>query len=187
MPKLIKMSKGAIIYIRGDKRQEIYLIKSGSITYLDLDTYSADLAYESPIFNKGEVFGLRSAIINIPKQETAKCLEDSNIIVFTVSEFEELIMKNPQVGIKILLSLSFSLHKLSDQEKKINSSRSLISFESPEKSMFSTAVLLLTEGLKKQALLIFTRFIEMYPLHPLVKQAQNHVRTISYDIKKVGL
>lgn len=186
MPKLIKMPKDAIVYLQGDKRQNIYLIKAGSVSYLDLDPYSADLSYESTIFKKGEVFGLRSSIINIPKQETAKCLEDSTIITFTIKEFEDLIMGNPQVGIKILLSLSFSLHKLSDQEKRINSSRSIISFESSEKSMFSTAVLLLTDGLKKQAYTVFKRFVEMYPLHPLVKQAQNNIRIISYDMKEVG-
>ena len=99
-----KMKKGDTVFMQGDSASEVFLIKGGRIkltkvledgTELMLDLRKAgDFVGENMFSEEGEY------------PVSAVCLEDTLTCGFTRSQFEELVLKNPSVGLQVIKTLS---------------------------------------------------------------------------------
>jgi CRP/FNR family transcriptional regulator len=99
-----KMKKGDTVFMQGDTANEVFLIKGGRVkltkvledgTELMLDLRKAgDFVGENMFSEEGEY------------PVSAICLEDTLTCGFTRSQFEELVLKNPTVGLQVIKTLS---------------------------------------------------------------------------------
>ena len=99
-----KMKKGESVFMQGDAANEVFLIKGGRIkltkvlengTELMLDLRkSGDFVGENMFSEEGEY------------PVSAVCLEDTLTCGFTRTQFEELVLKHPTVGLQVIKTLS---------------------------------------------------------------------------------
>ncbi len=99
-----KMKKGDTVFMQGDTANEVFLIKGGRIkltkvledgTELMLDLRKAgDFVGENMFSEEGEY------------PVSAVCMEDTLTCGFTRSQFEELVLNNPTVGLQVIKTLS---------------------------------------------------------------------------------
>jgi len=99
-----KMKKGDTVFMQGDTASEVFLIKGGRIkltkvledgTELMLDLRKAgDFVGENMFSEEGEY------------PVSAICLEDTLTCGFTRSQFEELVLKHPTIGLQVIKTLS---------------------------------------------------------------------------------
>jgi CRP/FNR family transcriptional regulator len=108
-----KMIKGQTLFLQGDSADEVFLIKGGRIkltkvfengTELMLDIRKAgDFVGENMFFEEGQY------------PVSAVCLEDTLTCGFTRSQFEELVLEHPTVGLQVNKTLSESISRLTDR------------------------------------------------------------------------
>lgn len=180
MPVLRKYRKDSILYFKGDPKREIFLINSGKVL-LTQKSISGD-SEVSNVLGRGEFFGIRSAIVGMPREETVTCVEDAQILVFTVRDFENLINSNANVGLKILGILSSNLRQIGKEEKAIISQNS---FEDPGNELFKMGLYFYNGKKYDQALSVWGRFAKFFPNHPQLQEAEEMVEKAE-KAKKTG-
>lgn len=99
-----KIKKGEMVFMQGDAANEVFLIKGGRIkltkvlengTELMLDLRKAgDFVGENMFSEEGEY------------PVSAVCLEDTLTCGFTRTQFEELVLKHPTVGLQVIKTLN---------------------------------------------------------------------------------
>jgi CRP-like cAMP-binding protein len=180
MPVLRKYKKNSILYFQGDPKREIFLIKSGRVlvTFKNIN----DEGESEEILGKGEFFGVRSAIAGMPREETVNCVEDAEILVFSPGEFEGLIKQNPNIGLKILNILSYSLRQIGKEEKKMLTQNA---FEDPGNEMFKMGIYFFTQREYDNAIRVWDRFLYFFPNHPQKEEAGEMIEKTK-QAKKTG-
>ena len=132
MPKAVPYRKGAIIYFEGDRDGRVFILQKGHVilTTIDMETQTR----QNSILNPGEFFGVKSALVNCPREETVTAADDSICVVLTISEFENLFSTNKQIMMKMLRVFSKELrevHKrtmaLLNQSSFVDAQRGLLS------------------------------------------------------------
>lgn len=120
---------GSIIYFLGDKADRIFLLKDGTLQRIFISTETG--REDRKTITAGNFFSVKSVMGMHAQEETIQCLSDVNVIIFTQSEFEELVSKNTSVLLKILgifseqfRDLNKSLDSVLDTDKKDNKSAS---------------------------------------------------------------
>ena len=92
-----KANKGEIIYFSSSDLPRIYLLKKGNIKIVSIDDDGNEIIKE--ILQKGDLFGELSLASDNDVNEYAKVLtEEVSICSFLMSDFEALILKNPEIG-----------------------------------------------------------------------------------------
>ncbi len=111
MPGIVRNYKaGSVIYFMGDVGDSIYILKAGlvSLTYHSIET--GQEVREN--IQKGEFFGVKSALAKRPREETATVLKDAQALVLTTEEFEKLITSNITIITNFLRVFSNQLRKV---------------------------------------------------------------------------
>lgn len=105
-----RYKKGAIIYLESNRDlNKFFIVKSGQIMIKRKNPIIGDRTY---IKGSGYIFGIVQAITNIPEEESAKTLTDSEIIVIPDDKLEDLYKEHPQIIMKILREYSDILREL---------------------------------------------------------------------------
>ncbi|EKT4552843.1 Crp/Fnr family transcriptional regulator [Flavobacterium psychrophilum] len=93
-----KANKGEIIYFSDSDLPRIFLLKTGSIKIVSLDEDGNETIKD--IIQKGDLFGELSLDNDIQVNEYAKVLtSEVSICSFLQSDFEDLILRNPQLAL----------------------------------------------------------------------------------------
>jgi CRP-like cAMP-binding protein len=93
-----KAKKGEIIYFSDSEVPRIFLLKRGSIKIVALDEEGNETIKD--IIQKGDLFGELTLETDIQVNEYAKVLTDEvSICSFLLSDFEDLMLKNPQLAL----------------------------------------------------------------------------------------
>lgn len=95
--KLLK--QGEIIFNAGDKADNVYYIRTGTIT----EEFENG---ESQTFGKGSFVGDTICLLDERFRGTGKASSDCKIIIFTLAEFKELMKKSPKAASKALSKLA---------------------------------------------------------------------------------
>ena len=95
--KLLK--QGEIIFNAGDKADNVYYIRTGTIT----EEFENG---ESQTFGKGSFVGDTICLLDERFRGTGKASSDCKIIIFTSAEFKELMKKSPKAASKALSKLA---------------------------------------------------------------------------------
>lgn len=117
MPKLMQYSSGSIVFFAGDKDESIYILQKGTIL---LKTSDLETGVENTEqLRAGEFFGVKSALAQMPRIETAVAGEDSSVIQLSVPEFEKIFSTKQNVIEKMLRVFSKNLREIHKRTESI--------------------------------------------------------------------
>ena len=159
MPKAVSYKSNSIVYFKGDINEKIYILNNGrvSLNYNDIETGQE----MHDLIKTGEFFGVKSAMGKYPREETAVVLQDSSMIAFSVAEFEQIVLQNTRIMIKMLKVFSNQLRRIHKQVR--NLLRSGNDVTDPETGLFSIGEYYLKVRKQKQAVYALRRYLTYYP------------------------
>ena len=106
-----KANKGEIIYFSSSDLPRIYLLKKGNIKIVSIDDDGNETIKE--ILQKGDLFGELSLASDNDVNEYAKVLtEEVSICSFLMSDFEALILKNPDLALSYTKFVGLKMKRL---------------------------------------------------------------------------
>ena len=106
-----KASKGEIIYFSSTEEPRIYLLKKGNIKIISIDDQGNETIKE--ILQKGDLFGELTLESDDLTNEYAKVLTDEvSICSFLQSDFESLILKNPNLALSYTKFVGLKMKRL---------------------------------------------------------------------------
>jgi TolA-binding protein len=108
----------------------------------------------------GEFFGVKSALGRYMREETAIVLQDSNVMVFSVPEFEQVASKNLRIITKMLTVFSNQLRRIHRQVQNLMVSDEQVN---PETGLYKIGEYYLKNKRYGQALYSFKRYLVYYP------------------------
>ncbi len=159
MPKAVNYKSNSIVYFKGDINEKIYILNNGrvSLNYNDIETGQE----MHDLIKTGEFFGVKSAMGKYPREETAVVLQDSSMIAFSVLEFEQIVLQNTRIMIKMLKVFSNQLRRIHKQVR--NLLRSGNDVTDPETGLFNIGGYYLKVHKQKQAIYALRRYLTYYP------------------------
>ncbi len=170
MPRSVVYKANSIVFFEGDRNENVYIVQSGKVLLQYTSIESG--AQEQDIIKAGEFFGTQSALGHFPKEETATVLENSQLLVLTVPEFEAMGLKNSRVILKMLKVFSNKLRKVHKQVSDIMSSGK-VSVDA-EKGLYDIGEHYFTAKQYRKAAYIFNQFVNQYPNSPKASAAQQY-------------
>jgi CRP/FNR family transcriptional regulator len=99
-----KSNKGESLFLQGDSADEMFLIKGGRIKLSKVHEDGTELTLD--IRKAGDFVGENMFSEEGQYPVSAYCLEDTLTCGFSRSQFEELILKHPKVGLQVIKNLS---------------------------------------------------------------------------------
>jgi CRP-like cAMP-binding protein len=99
-----KMIKGQTLFMQGDSADEVFLIKGGRIKLTKVLEDGTELMLD--IRKAGDFVGENMFSEEGQYPVSAVCIEDTLTCGFTRSQFEELVLKHPTVGLQVIKTLS---------------------------------------------------------------------------------
>jgi CRP/FNR family transcriptional regulator len=99
-----KMKKGEIVFMQGDEANEVFLIKGGRIKLTKVLENGTELMLD--LRKPGDFVGENMFSEEGEYPVSAICLEDTLTCGFSRSQFEELVLKHPTVGLQVIKTLS---------------------------------------------------------------------------------
>ncbi|MFP4267586.1 MAG: cyclic nucleotide-binding domain-containing protein [Spirochaetaceae bacterium] len=181
MPKAVTYKANSIVYFQGDVNEKIFILKSGKVS---LNAHDIETGQEiQDVIGTGEFFGVKSALGRYPKEETAVVLVDSNMLIFSVPEFEQFVLQNTRIIMKMLKVFSNQLRRIHKQVRNLLDSGNAMD---PEEGLFRIGSYYLEAGKYHQALYAFRRYITYYPSGKFSKEATAHIAKSEQLLQKHG-
>ena len=181
MPKAGMYRANSVIYFQGDLSDKIYILQSGTVSLNYTDIENGKEIHE--IIEKGEFFGVKSALGKYPREENAVVLKDTQVLVLTVPEFEVLAQANTRIIMKMLKVFSNQLRRV---HKMVETLLEKSEAESPEVGLFSAGGYYLKNRQYSQAKYIFSRYLTYYPAGRLAEQASRYLEMAETNTMKYG-
>jgi TolA-binding protein len=166
MPVIKNYNGGSIIYFEGDKAEEIYVLQSGRVVLISTSIDTGDEVRED--VQIGEFFGVKSCLGKYPREETAQVIGKTNVIVFKQPEFEQMVMKNTRLIIKMLKVFSKQLREIHRNVRQILKAGST---RDPEYELMNVAESFYKSGNIDHAIYAFERYLTYYPGGPYSSRA----------------
>lgn len=102
-----KYPRGSIVIYQGDKPEFLYLILKGCVK-VSLDHANGKETILS-ILKEGDYFGEMSAFDQLPRSATILTEEDSEFLAISQKAFKDMVMKYPEIALKMLKEMSIRL------------------------------------------------------------------------------
>ena len=99
-----KSTRGQALFLQGDPSDEMFLIKGGRIKLSKVLEDGSELTLD--IRKAGDFVGENMFSEEGQYPVSAYCLEDTLTCGFTRSQFEDLVLQHPKVGLQIIKNLS---------------------------------------------------------------------------------
>lgn len=158
MPKATQYKTNSVIYFQGDVGDKIFILKAGKILSKSNDIETKEEINE--LVAPGEFFGVKSALGRYPRDESAMVLADSEVLVFTVPEFEQLVLSNTRIIMKMLKVFSNQLRRM---HGKVQNLIGKGTSKDAESGLYSIGEYYYTNRQYKAAVHAFTRYLTHYP------------------------
>lgn len=133
MPKVMQYTKGSIAYFEGDQDDRVFILQKGLVILTSIDPETGKSTTEQ--VKAGEFFGVKSALGQFPREETASVITDCTVVCLTVQEFEKLFSGNKQIIMKMLRVFSSQLRSIHKKTESILDYKT----EDQETGMFDVA------------------------------------------------
>lgn len=169
MPKSRTYTSGSIVYFQDDKDvDEIYVLQKGRVVLLStaIDT-GEEIKEEVQI---GEFFGVKSSVGKYRREETAQIIGPTQILVFHISEFEQFVLKNTRLIMKMLKVFSKQLRNIHRQIRDI---LKVAEARDPSYELMHVAESFYKSGEIEHAVYAFEKYLEHYPDGTFVKRAND--------------
>lgn len=166
MPRAMSFKANSVIYFNGDVSDRIFILKSGKISLTGTDIETGQEVHD--YIQTGEFFGVKSALGKYPREENAVVLSDSNVIVFSVPEFEKLVSTNTRIIMKMLRVFSNQLRRIHTKVRNLLATEEQLD---PQTGLFNIAEYYMKKKRYAQALYAYNRYLTYYPAGTYHKQA----------------
>ena len=108
-----KMAKGQVLFMQSDSADELFLIKGGRIKLVKVLEDGSELTLD--IRKAGDFVGENVFLDKGEYPVSAICLEDTLTCGYSRSQFEQLVLKNPNIGLQVIRNLSERVSWLTSQ------------------------------------------------------------------------
>ncbi len=108
-----KMVKGEQLFMQSDPAEELFLIKGGRVKLVKVFEDGIELTLD--IRKDGDFVGENVFSDQGLYPVSAICLEDTLTCGFSRSQFEDLVLKNPNIGLQVIKNLSDRVSWLTSQ------------------------------------------------------------------------
>ena len=181
MPKPMNYKANSVIYFRGDMSDRIFILKSGRVSLNSNDIETGQEVHD--YIQTGEFFGVKSALGKYAREEDAVVLADSECVMFSVPEFEQLVSTNTRIILKMLRVFSNQLRRM---HAKVRNLLALDEQVDPEIGLFRIGEYYLRKKQYDQAVYILRRYIYHYPGGKLAAEAKRLLATAEDYSQKYG-
>ncbi|MHC6204685.1 cyclic nucleotide-binding domain-containing protein [Breznakiellaceae bacterium SP9] len=181
MPKPMQYKVGSVIYFKGDLPSDrVFLLHNGKaqLTYNDIETGVDVHDSVAP----GEFFGVKSALGKYQREESAIAVQDTTVMVFSVSEFEAVAMANIRIVMKMLKVFSNQLRRIHKQVSSLMATDE----QSQEAGLFSIGEYYLKNRRFAQAKYVFDRYLTYYPAGRDAAQAAKNLAAADTNLARYG-
>jgi TolA-binding protein len=182
MPKVGNYRANSVIYFQGDVvSDKVYVLQRGkvSLNYTDIES-SKDVR---EVIQTGEFFGVKSALGKYPREENAVVLDDSQVLIFSVPEFEVFAQKQTRIIMKMLKVFSDQLRRV---HRQVDNLFEKSEAQSPEAGLFRAGEYYLKARQYTQAKYVFSRYLTYYPAGKLAEQASRYLEASESGAVKYG-
>ncbi|MEZ4781354.1 MAG: response regulator [Flavobacteriaceae bacterium] len=111
--ELFKFHQDDIIYKEGEHSNYIYLITKGVVKCHKLDEHGKELT--TGLYKEDDLFGYLSFTENIPYQDTATAIKNSEIVGILKNDLKNILDTNHKVTIELIQLLTNDLSNVKDQ------------------------------------------------------------------------
>jgi CRP-like cAMP-binding protein/TolA-binding protein len=174
VPTVRNYKEGSVIYFENDKSDEIYILKSGRVVLLTTSPETNEEVKEE--IKTGEFFAIKSVLGNYKREETAQCLTQTVVLIFTQAEFEGLISKNFDILLKLLKVFSNQLRRVG---KKVRELLDHGEQKLPSTELFNIGEYYYKRAKKEQALYAYKKYMEFYPTGEFFGKARERVSQVN--------
>lgn len=108
-----KMVKGQVLFMQGDPADELFLLKGGRIKLVKVLEDGSELTLD--IRKSGDFVGENTFSDHGKFPVSAICLEDTLTCGYSRSQFEQLVLQNPNIGLQVIRNLSERISWLTSQ------------------------------------------------------------------------
>ncbi|GHT48444.1 hypothetical protein FACS1894102_1490 [Spirochaetia bacterium] len=173
MPRPVQYKKNSLVYFTGDKNDnKIFVLQQGKIILESLDPETNVQVLDTVA--AGEFFGVKSALGNFNRDESASVVDDSVVIVFTVQEFEALAASNTRLIFKMLQVFSNQLRRVNKQLNSVLKQKEA----NADDGLFNSGVYFFKKGDLTKAKYIFLRYNEQHPAGKNIIAVKNYLAKI---------
>ena len=170
-PKPIQYKSNSIIYFKGDITEKVYILKSGKVNLVSNDIETGQEIHD--MIQTGEFFGVKSALGKYPREENAVVLQDSLVISFSVPEFEQFVLKNTRIIMKMLKVFSNQLRRTHKQVQNLLNADE--QGADPEEGLFKIGEYYLKSRRFAQALYAFRQYLTYYPSGAYAQEVTRYI------------
>jgi CRP/FNR family transcriptional regulator, cyclic AMP receptor protein len=103
---------GTVLFQEGEAGQEMYVIHSGKV---ELSRYLLDRSTVLAVLEPGEFFGEMAIVNQRPRSATARCTEDSWLLVIDSETFEMMVRTRVEIAIRLIRTLAGRLQRANEQ------------------------------------------------------------------------
>lgn len=158
MPKAVQYSANSVIYFSGDFDARVFLLHSGHVALNSVDIETG--AQVTEYIKTGEFFGVKSALGNYPREESAMVLTDSLVYTFSITEFESFAHNNARIIIQMLKVFSRQLRNVHRQLESLMDSKQETNNED---GLFTVATAFYKSQHYQAAAQVAERYRTLYP------------------------
>ncbi|MCK4540827.1 MAG: cyclic nucleotide-binding domain-containing protein [Spirochaetales bacterium] len=174
MQKAVAYKSNSIVFFKGDMNDKVYILKSGTVNLRFNDIETGQEIHD--VIKTGEFFGVKSALGHYPREETAVVMNDATMLVFTVPEFEQVILKNTRIIMKMLKVFSNQLRRIHKQVQNLLSKGE--QGGGPEAGLFRIGEYYMHARRYRQALYAFSRYLTYYPSGKYASEATKNIEML---------
>lgn len=179
MPKATQYKTNSVIYFQGDVGDKIFILKAGKILSKSTDIETKEEINE--LVAPGEFFGVKSALGRYPRDESVMVLADSEVLLFTVPEFEQLVLSNTRIIMKMLKVFSNQLRRMHGKvQNLIGKGQS----KDSESGLYSIGEYYFTNRQYKSAVHALTRYLTLYPAGKYAVEASGLARKAGQGLSR---
>lgn len=176
-PKAIHFKTNSVIYFQGDISDKIYILKAGKVLLKSVDIETGEEIKE--MIATGEFFGVKSGLGKYPRDETALVLQDADCLSFQVPEFEQLVLSNTRIIMKMLKVFSNQLRRIHNKVQNLMTKGEQTDAET---GLFSIGDYYYNNRQHRQAMYALQRYLVYYPSGRYASQASMRLQ----DCEKVA-
>jgi CheY-like chemotaxis protein/CRP-like cAMP-binding protein len=111
--KTFLFSKGDIIYEEGNNSNYIFLIRKGVVKNFKFDHDGKELT--TNLYQEDELFGYTSFTQNVPYQESATAIKDTELVGVSKQELKDVLDNNHKITLELIQLLTDNLSGARDQ------------------------------------------------------------------------
>lgn len=104
---------GEEIYYEGYNSSYVFLIYKGVVKNYKIDEQGKELI--TSIYKSDDFFGFSSLTHNMPYQETATAMEDTEVFRLAKTEFKSILQQNPSISLELIDYLTDNVTEIKDQ------------------------------------------------------------------------